>query len=163
VTEGDKVQAIFTNNLKETTSVHFHGVAFEDFFQDGVPFVTQKPIAPGETYTYEFTATPHGSLMYHSHHNASDQAGRGLLAAFIVDPKDPAESYAKKYGVTHEYTWISNDTVGGFRITLTRWASTPANATTSSSTWIGQGFGRSTATSSRTSRGPRGCSGWSAP
>lgn len=116
VTEGDKVRAIFTNNLKETTSVHFHGVEFEDFFQDGVPFVTQKPFAPGETYTYEFTATPHGSLMYHSHHNASDQVGRGLLAAFIVDPKDPAESYAKKYGVTQEYTWISNDTVGGFTI-----------------------------------------------
>jgi hypothetical protein len=116
VTEGDKVRAIFTNNLKETTGVHFHGVAFEDFFQDGVPFVTQKPIAPGEKFTYEFTATPHGSLMYHSHHNATDQVGRGLLAAFIVDPKDPAESYAKKYGVTQEYTWISNDTVGGFTI-----------------------------------------------
>jgi len=116
VTEGDKVRAIFTNNLKETTGVHFHGVAFEDFFQDGVPFVTQKPIARGETYTCEFTATPHGSLMYHSHHNATDQVGRGLLATFTVDPKDPAESYAKKYGVTQEYTWISNDTVGGFTI-----------------------------------------------
>jgi manganese oxidase len=116
VTEGDTVQAVFTNNLKETTGVHFHGVEFEDFFQDGVPFVTQKPIAPGETFTYEFTATPHGSMMYHSHHNATDQVGRGLLAAFIVDPKDPAETYAKKFGVTQEYTWISNDTVGGFTI-----------------------------------------------
>ena len=47
---------IFTNNLKETTGVHFHGVEFDDFFQDGVPFVTQKPIVPGETYAYEFTA-----------------------------------------------------------------------------------------------------------
>ncbi len=116
VTEGDRVRAVFTNNLQETTGVHFHGVEFDDFFQDGVPFVTQKPFAPGETYTYEFTATPHGSMMYHSHHNATDQVGRGLLAAFIVDPKDPAESYAKKFGVTQEYTWISNDTVGGFTI-----------------------------------------------
>ena len=116
VTEGDKVRAIFTNNLKETTGVHFHGVAFEDFFQDGVPFITQKPITPGETYTYEFTAAPRGSLMYHSHHNAADQVGRGLLAAFIVDPKDPAESYAAKFGVTQEYTWISNDSIGGFTI-----------------------------------------------
>ena len=32
---------------KETTGVHFHGVEFDDFFQDGVPFVTQKPIVPG--------------------------------------------------------------------------------------------------------------------
>ena len=56
VTEGDKVRAIFTNNLNETTGVHFHGVEFDDFFQDGVPFVTQQPIIPGETFTYEFMA-----------------------------------------------------------------------------------------------------------
>ena len=35
---------------------------------------------PGETYTYEFTATNAGSLMYHSHHNATDQVGRGSWA-----------------------------------------------------------------------------------
>ena len=92
VTQGDKVRVVFTNNLKETTGVHFHGVEFDDFFMDGVPFVTQKPIVPGETYTYEFTAVNAGSLMYHSHHNATDQVGRGLLGAFIVDPKaDPVE------------------------------------------------------------------------
>ena len=90
VNQGDKVRAIFTNNLKETTGVHFHGVEFDDFFQDGVPFVTQKPIIPGESYTYEFTAVNAGSLMYHSHHNATDQVGRGLLGAFIVDAEDRA-------------------------------------------------------------------------
>ena len=79
VNQGDKVRAIFRNNLKETTGVHFHGVEFDDFFQDGVPFVTQKPIVPGEEYAYEFTANNAGSLMYHSHHNATDQVGRGLL------------------------------------------------------------------------------------
>src|SRR5262249_33471116 len=68
VTQGDRVRVVFTNNLHETTGVHFHGVLFDDFFQDGVPFVTQKPITPGETYTYEFTANNAGSLMYHSHH-----------------------------------------------------------------------------------------------
>ena len=110
VNQGDKVRAIFTNNLQETTSVHFHGVEFTDFFQDGVPFVTQKPIVPGETYTYEFTAVNSGSLMYHSHHNATDQVGRGLLGAFIVDPKpDPLK-------VDREYIWISNDSLGGFTI-----------------------------------------------
>ena len=41
VNQGDKVRAEFTNNLKESTGVHFHGVEFEDFFMDGVPFVTQ--------------------------------------------------------------------------------------------------------------------------
>ena len=66
VNQGDRVRAIFTNNLPETTSVHFHGVEFDDFFQDGVPFVTQKPIIPGEEYAYEFTAVNAGSHMYHS-------------------------------------------------------------------------------------------------
>jgi FtsP/CotA-like multicopper oxidase with cupredoxin domain len=110
VTEGDKVRAIFTNNMDETTGVHFHGVEFADFFQDGIPFVTQKPIIPGETYTYEFTATRPGSLMYHSHHNATDQVGRGLLGAFIVEPKTSPVKYDR------EYTWISNDAIGGFTI-----------------------------------------------
>jgi FtsP/CotA-like multicopper oxidase with cupredoxin domain len=110
VNQGDKVRAIFTNNLKETTGVHFHGVEFDDFFQDGVVFVTQKPIVPGEEYAYEFTANNAGSLMYHSHHNATDQVGRGLLGAFIVDPPQPQTQYDR------EYLWISNDTLGGFTI-----------------------------------------------
>ena len=110
VNQGDKVRALFTNNLNETTGIHFHGVEFADFFQDGVPFVTQKPIIPGETYAYDFTAVNAGSLMYHSHHNAADQVGRGLLGAFLVDPKPDPIKYDR------EYVWISNDQLGGFTI-----------------------------------------------
>jgi len=116
VTEGDKVRINVTNNLDETTGVHMHGIEFDDWHMDGIPFLTQPPIIPGETFAYEFTATPHGSHMYHSHHNATDQVGRGLLGALIVDPKDPAESYASKYGVTQEYIFIHNDSLGGFTI-----------------------------------------------
>jgi manganese oxidase len=108
--QDDKVRVLFTNNLDETTGVHFHGVEFDDFFQDGVPFVTQKPIVPGETYAYDFVASNAGSLMYHSHHNATDQVGRGLLGAFIVDPPKPQVAYDR------EYIWISNDSLGGFTI-----------------------------------------------
>jgi hypothetical protein len=110
VTQGDRVRASFTNNLDETTGIHFHGVEFDDFFQDGIPFVTQRPIVPGETFTYEFVARNAGSLMYHSHHNATDQVGRGLLGAFIVDPRQDAVEYDR------EYIWISNDVLGGFTI-----------------------------------------------
>ncbi|MBA3877308.1 MAG: hypothetical protein C0498_10280 [Anaerolinea sp.] len=108
--EGDRLRVIFTNKLKEATTVHFHGVEFDDFFQDGVPFVTQLPIVPGETYAYEFTVKSTGSLMYHSHHNATDQVGRGLLGAFIVEPKDNPIQYDR------EYIWVSNDVLGGFTI-----------------------------------------------
>jgi FtsP/CotA-like multicopper oxidase with cupredoxin domain len=54
--------------------------------------------------------------MYHSHHNATDQVGRGLLGAFIVQPREPAKRYDSLYGATQDIIWISNDTLGGFTI-----------------------------------------------
>ena len=115
VTEGDKVRAIFKNNLKESTGVHFHGQRLPNAM-DGVPHITQEPIPAGGSFTYEFTAKTVGSHMYHSHHNATDQVGRGLLGAFIVEPKSPAERYDQLYGATQDIVWISNDTLGGFTI-----------------------------------------------
>lgn len=111
VTEGDTIRATFRNNLDESTGIHFHGQALPNAM-DGVPHVTQEPIMPGDTFTYEFVAKPSGSHMYHSHHNATDQVGRGLLGAFIVDPKDAAA----RYKVDQDVIWISNDTLGGFTI-----------------------------------------------
>jgi len=115
VVEGDKVRATFRNDLDESTGIHFHGQEVPNAM-DGVPFVTQKPIMPGESFTYEFVAKPSGSHMYHSHHNATDQVGRGLLGAFIVDPKDPTKRYDSLYGATQDIVWISNDALGGFTI-----------------------------------------------
>jgi len=115
VVEGDKVRAIFKNNMDETTGIHFHGQRLPNAM-DGVPHITQDPIPPGGSFTYEFTARSVGSHMYHSHHNATDQVGRGLLGAFIVQPKDPAERYDKLYGATQDIVWISNDALGGFTI-----------------------------------------------
>jgi manganese oxidase len=115
VVEGDRVRAVFRNNLPESTGIHFHGQALPNRM-DGVPHVTQDPILPGASFTYEFVARPAGSHMYHSHHNATDQVGRGLLGAFIVDPKDTAQRYDRKYGATQDIVWISNDTIGGFTI-----------------------------------------------
>jgi FtsP/CotA-like multicopper oxidase with cupredoxin domain len=115
VTEGETIRAIFTNNLAESTGIHFHGQSVPNAM-DGVPHVTQEPIEPGQSWTYEFVARPAGSHMYHSHHNATDQVGRGLLGAFIVDPKDPAKRAGRQYGVTQDIVWISNDVLGGFTI-----------------------------------------------
>jgi FtsP/CotA-like multicopper oxidase with cupredoxin domain len=115
VIEGDTVRAIFKNNLDETTGVHFHGQRLPNKM-DGVPHITQDPIAPGASFTYEFVARTPGSHMYHSHHNATDQVGRGLLGAFIVQPRNPLERYDRKYGVTQDIVWISNDSLGGFTI-----------------------------------------------
>ncbi|MDF2733817.1 MAG: multicopper oxidase type 3 [Chloroflexota bacterium] len=115
VVEGDLVRATFTNKMHESTGIHFHGQKLPNNM-DGVPHVTQDPIEPGASFTYEFVARTPGSHMYHSHHNATDQVGRGLLGAFIVEPKDPADRYDELYGVTQDIVWISNDSLGGFTI-----------------------------------------------
>jgi FtsP/CotA-like multicopper oxidase with cupredoxin domain len=115
VIEGDRIRAIFKNNLPESTGIHFHGQRLPNAM-DGVPHITQDPILPGQSFTYEFTAKTVGSHMYHSHHNATDQVGRGLLGAFIVHPKREADRVEQKYGVSQDIVWISNDTLGGFTI-----------------------------------------------
>ena len=114
VTEGDKVRINVTNNLPQSTGVHWHGLLVPNSM-DGVPFLTQPPIRPGETFTYEFPIREGnaGSHMYHSHHNAAFQVTMGLLGAFIVEPKDPATRPA----FDKEYTLILNDgPLGGFTI-----------------------------------------------
>jgi len=87
--EGDRVRVVLHNQLPESTSIHFHGLELPNAM-DGVPFVTQPPVKPGESFTYEFTVPNAGSHMYHSHHNAAKQVGLGLLGAFIVEPKEKA-------------------------------------------------------------------------
>ena len=88
VKEGDRVRVVLKNELKESTAIHFHGLELP-MDQDGVPFITQPPIKPGASYTYEFTVPNSGSHMYHSHLNAAKQVGSGLLGAFVVEPKRP--------------------------------------------------------------------------
>jgi FtsP/CotA-like multicopper oxidase with cupredoxin domain len=90
VREGDKVRVVLHNELPESTVVHFHGLELPND-QDGVPFITQPPVKPGQSYTYEFVVPNAGSHMYHSHHNSAKQVGLGLLGAFIVEPKQKGQ------------------------------------------------------------------------
>jgi len=111
VKEGDRVRLVIKNELPESTAVHFHGVEVPND-QDGVPFITQPPVKPGQSYTYEFTAPNPGSHMYHSHHNAAKQVGMGLLGAFIIEPKRPRA--VEKVDV--DYVMILNDGFHGYTI-----------------------------------------------
>jgi FtsP/CotA-like multicopper oxidase with cupredoxin domain len=114
VTEGDNVRVIVTNEMPFSTVVHWHGLMVPNGM-DGVPFITQPPIKPGETFTYEFPIREGnaGSHMYHSHHNSAEQVTKGLLGPFIVEPKDPSTRPA--FDV--EYTMVLNDgPIGGFTI-----------------------------------------------
>lgn len=88
VTDGDQVRIVVKNELPAPTTIHWHGVEVPNAM-DGVPGVTQDPIQSGETFTYEFTAKPAGTFMYHSHYEGDIQVSAGLYAPFIIDPKTP--------------------------------------------------------------------------
>ena len=110
-TEGDKVRINVKNNMKESTSVHWHGLRLPNK-QDGVPFLTQDPITPGATFSYEFVAKPVGTHMYHSHHDSTKQVGSGLLGPFIVEAKDKKTEPA----YDKEYIIVLNDGPHGFTL-----------------------------------------------
>ena len=111
VREGDRVRVVLKNELPESTSIHFHGLELP-IAQDGVPFITQPPVKPGESFTYDFTVPNSGSHMYHSHHNSARQVGSGLLGAFIVDPKDRS----REPKVDLDYVMVLNDGAHGYTL-----------------------------------------------
>ena len=86
--EGDTVRIIVENGLPEDTTVHWHGLHIP-LGMDGVPGLSQRPIPPGGTFTYEFTLEQHGTYFYHSHVMQAKQVGLGLMGFFIVHPKQP--------------------------------------------------------------------------
>lgn len=89
VTEGDQVRIVLTNELPDPTSIHWHGIPLPNAM-DGVPPFTQMAVQPGESFTYEFSAPPAGTFMYHSHVETDKQIMIGLYAPFIVDPLEAA-------------------------------------------------------------------------
>lgn len=93
VTEGDRVRINVTNNLPESTTVHWHGLIVPNNM-DGPAFVTQAPIEPGQTFTYEYTTQQAGTYFYHTHDNADRQQTLGLYGALIIDPKDTSKTPA---------------------------------------------------------------------
>ncbi len=84
-TNGENVRIIVKNNLPESTTIHWHGIQVPNNM-DGIPEETQDPIAPGESFTYEFVAKPAGTYWYHSHFDSDKQISVGLSGAFIIDP-----------------------------------------------------------------------------
>jgi FtsP/CotA-like multicopper oxidase with cupredoxin domain len=84
VNPGDKVQVVLHNNLPESTVIHFHGIILPNAM-DGVPFVTQPPVKPGQSFTYSWTAQSTPAVgMYHSHDDAVNQVPDGLAGAFLI-------------------------------------------------------------------------------
>ena len=110
VNVGDKVRIVVTNELRESTSVHFHGIRVPNKY-DGVDPYTQKPIMPGQTFTYEWTTVEPAVGIYHSHHDAQAQIPDGLFGSFMVGEM-PIPDVLKEKGYTQvdkEVTMTLND------------------------------------------------------
>ena len=101
VRQGDRLRVTVENRLGEETTVHHHGIRLPNAM-DGVPHLTQKPIAPGETFIYEFAVPDAGTYWYHPHINSAEQVGRGLSGPLIIDERDPLR-------VDRDVVWVLSD------------------------------------------------------
>ena len=86
LTQGVPVEIEFTNRLSEPTLIHWHGLRIPASM-DGTQS-TQRPVEPGETFTYRFTPPDAGTFWYHPHANETEQLEKGLYGAFIVRGAD---------------------------------------------------------------------------
>lgn len=91
-TEGDTAEIYVHNELKESTSLHWHGL-FLPNKEDGVPYLTQMPIEPGTTHKYTFPIIQHGTHWYHSHSGLQEQIG--MYGSMILNKKPEDETFRK--------------------------------------------------------------------
>lgn len=83
--KGVPLDVAFTNALPDRhTSVHWHGMRIANAM-DGVPYVTQPPVQPGEHFRYAFAPPDAGTYFFHPHCETITQLGRGLAGVLIVD------------------------------------------------------------------------------
>jgi CopA family copper-resistance protein len=89
--QGDTVTLTVHNRLPAPTSIHWHGIR-SPAEMDGVPGLSFRGIASGETFVYRIPVKQSGTYWYHSHSSFQEQTG--LLGALLIEPqdKDPVES-----------------------------------------------------------------------
>jgi FtsP/CotA-like multicopper oxidase with cupredoxin domain len=101
VPQGSRLRVAVENKLAEATTVHWHGIRLPNAM-DGVPFLTQTPIEPGDSFVYEFDVPDAGSYWYHPHQRSFEQVGRGLYGPLIVEERSPIQ-------VDRDATWVLDD------------------------------------------------------
>jgi FtsP/CotA-like multicopper oxidase with cupredoxin domain len=87
-TEGDIAEIVVHNKLKESTSLHWHGL-FLPNKEDGVPYLTQMPIKANDTFTYRFPIIQTGTHWYHSHSGLQEQIGMYGSLILLKKKDDP--------------------------------------------------------------------------
>ena len=98
---GETLRVRFTNRLPQPTTIHWHGVRVPNAM-DGVPHVTQPPVEPGGSFTYEFTPKDAGTFWFHPHVRSSEQVERGLYGVLVVEDRAPPP-------YTRDVVWVLDD------------------------------------------------------
>ncbi len=101
VRQGERLRITVENALAEDTTIHCHGIRLPNAM-DGVPHLTQHPIAPGQSFVYEFDVPDAGTYWYHPHIRSAEQVGRGLSGALIVEDHEPIR-------VDRDVVWLLSD------------------------------------------------------
>jgi len=118
--EGDEFNVRLENGLAVPTGVHWHGLT-EPWRQDGVPYLTAAPIAPGATRDFNFPATPPGTRWMHSHFGLQEQ---DLLAApLIIRETSAIRSGAQEVVILLEdFSWTNPEAIfDGLRARPSPW------------------------------------------
>ena len=104
--EGDEVTIRVTNKLAVDTSIHWHGIILP-YQMDGVPGLSFKGIAPGETFTYQFKLQQSGTYWYHSH--SGFQELTGMYGALIIEPRNGERIKADREHLVQLSDWTDDD------------------------------------------------------
>lgn len=100
--QGERLRIEVENALGKDTTMHWHGIRLPNAM-DGVPHLTQPPIAArGGKFLYEFDLPDAGTYWYHPHLGSSEQVGRGLYGALIVEEREPPK-------VDRDVVWVLSD------------------------------------------------------
>lgn len=104
--EGDTVTLRVTNKLRESASIHWHGILLP-YQMDGVPGISYAGIAPGETFTYRFKVRQSGTYWYHSHSAMQEQTG--MYGAIVIEPAGGEPIRAERDHVVLLSDWTDED------------------------------------------------------
>ena len=104
--EGDRITLRVTNRMSVAGSIHWHGILLPSPM-DGVPGLSFKGIAPGETYVYQFDVRQSGTYWYHSHSGFQEQTG--LYGPIVIEPREPAPFTFDRDYVVMLSDWTDED------------------------------------------------------
>ena len=91
-TQGDTAEIHVYNEMKEATSLHWHGLILPNK-EDGVPYLTQMPIEPNTTHVYRFPIVQNGTHWYHSHSGLQEQIG--MYGSMILNKRSDDTTFRK--------------------------------------------------------------------